>query len=787
MVHFDLPPKPPTVEVVRPAEANADGLGSALAGDAVQLPPENILDRLLTAPDASWLTQAEGLVADSPEALEGSAIAVKKDSPKAESLPPGISQSIDPQFSHPQFSEWFSQAESAEPLPTLAPAPIPTDLDTGEPLEREDISGPDSPLLEDGTTDEPDGEPDDESDDDLTPEAFASQLQLTADFQEYDPASQTVTARGQVRLQLNDAIIEANELWLNLVNRYALATGDVLLTRGAQIVRGSRAEYNFIQQSGVIKGAVGTLYLPQVNDDLASPLAALPSSSIRAYDPINRRQDLQVSSDGSVQIATTPAANQLTGDSAQGGLRQLRFETDELAFDVEGWRAESVRITNDPFSPPELELRADSLLLRNISPTQDELLLKRPRLVFDQGLALPLLRSRLLLSRGTLDPEDLSPVPVAGGVDGRDRGGLFLGRKLPLLRTEKVRFSVTPQFFAARAFRAESSSPIDPDNFGVIADLEAELTPRTTLSGSAELTSLDLSRATENLRTNLRAEQLIGDHRLSLQYSYRERLFNGSLGFQDVQSSVGAVLLSPEIAIGERGLRLTYQVGAQLINAETDREDLLLASGSDTGRVTLGRYQVSGALRQGFNLWRGEPKPLTQDEGLRFTPTPVIPYLNLNLGLRATGTYYSSGDAQDSVIAEISVDGQIGHFARNFGDYTRFNVGYAQSFIGGANSPFLFDREVDRNILSLGLTQQLYGPFLVGFQTALSLSESREIDTIYLLEYSRRTYGILLRYDASQNAGSIGFRLSNFSWVGDSDPFDTPRVRRVQSGVIEQR
>ncbi|NJM96935.1 MAG: DUF3769 domain-containing protein [Phormidesmis sp. RL_2_1] len=528
-----------------------------------------------------------------------------------------------------------------------------------------------------------------ESEEEMTPEALASQLRLTADYQSYDPQTQIVTARGNVVLILNDAVIEANQLWVNLINRYALATGNVLLTRGAQIVRGSRAEYNFIQQSGVIRNAQGTLYLPEVESDFSSPLEGASSTTRRAYAPLNPilspNEPLAVTSDGSVQITTSPETT-LTGGT-DGELRQLRFETDELLFDVEGWRAEGVRITNDPFSPPELEFRTDSLVLRNLSPTQDELLFKRPRLVFDQGLAIPLLRSRLLLRRGRVDPEELSPVPVAVGVDGRDRGGFFIGRKIPLVKTERVQFALTPQFSVARAFSGENGSIFSPSNFGLAADLDVQLTPRTALRGRAGLTSLNLTRVTENLRTNVRLEQRLGNHLLQLQYSYRDRLFNGSLGFQDVQSSLGAVLLSPVIALNPHGLSLNYQASAQLINATSDRTDLLLASGSNTGRITLGRYQVSAALRQVINLWRGEPKVANQDEGLRFTPSPVVPFLDLSTGLRMTSTYYSSRDAQNSLIADISINGQLGHFSRNFGDYTRFNLGYSQSFIGGADSP----------------------------------------------------------------------------------------------------
>ena len=470
------------------------------------------------------------------------------------------------------------------------------------------------------------------------------------------------------------------------MNRYVLADGNVLLTRGAQIVRGSRAEYNFIQQAGTVADAVGTLYLPDIEGDLQSPLEArsadptqtapnqTPLSVRRAYDPINR--DLRVESEGSIQIATR-SDTQITGGADEGDLRQLRFESDELSFDVEGWRANDVRITNDPFSPPELELRAASLWLRNLSPEQDELLLSRPRIVFDQGFSLPLLRRRILFSRGTVNAEDLNPVPASIGVDGSDRGGLFIGREVPIIDTPGTQLSVTPQFFAARAFSEESSSPIALDNFGVSADLESRLGPRTTFSGSADLKSFDLTNITEELRSNIRAEQLIGDHRLALQYSYRERLFNGSLGFQNVQSSFGAVLLSPDYTFGDDNrFRLTYQASAQVINAQSDRENLR----ADSGRATLGRFQASAALSRNFRLWRGEPKPPTPDEGLRFTPEPVVPYLDLTTGIRSTGTYYTSGDFQGNLIAEVGIEGQIGHLARNFADYTAFNIGYSQSF-----------------------------------------------------------------------------------------------------------
>ena len=36
-----------------------------------------------------------------------------------------------------------------------------------------------------------------------------------------------------------------------------------------------------------------------------------------------------------------------------GNINRVRFEAEKLEFDSESWRGENVRLTNDPFSPPE--------------------------------------------------------------------------------------------------------------------------------------------------------------------------------------------------------------------------------------------------------------------------------------------------------------------------------------------------------------------------------------------------------------------------------------------------
>ena len=162
--------------------------------------------------------------------------------------------------------------------------------------------------------------------------------------------------------------------------------------------------------------------------------------------------------------------------------------------------------------------------------------------------------------------------------------------------------------------------------------------------------------------------------------------------------------------------------------------------------------------------------------------TPVAPFLRLNTGLTGVTSYYSNGDTQPSLTGSIGLDGQLGHFSAPYLDYTGFNISYSQG-IRGDFSPFLFDRFFDTEVLSLGLTQQVYGPVRAGVQTFFNVDTSQEISTDYFLEYSRRTYNIILRYNPVLQVGSINLRISDFNWEGNSAPFEGTGIKPVIDGV----
>jgi Protein of unknown function (DUF3769) len=607
-------------------------------------------------------------------------------------------------------------------------------------------------------------------------------IELLADQQTYDREHGVFTAEGHVSMRFRNSLVVADRLQVNLLNRFAVAEGKVTLKRGEQVLQGDRFEYNFVQGEGKIRGARGEILIPKLGDE---PTEALPtdlSAGRNIVRPIGEQiyanqPPQQVSqAGGGININLGSQSNtsgQVAATGTAGGtISRLRFEADTADFTPEGLVASNVRITNDPFSPPELELRSPRVRITRLSPLRDEIKADKPRLVLDQKLKLPLLRDRIVIDRRQRPP-GLFQI----GFDSDERGGLFISRSFDVLNNDQWRFTLTPQFLAQRAI----TDGFGPKSFGLKADLTGRLGPRTTIRGIGRLSGFNFGGSEDLFRGSLRAQQLIGTHTLSLEASYRDRLFNNSLGFQDVRSSIGLLFYSPSIPIGKTGINASYQLGYQNITANTDRLSLLAAV-RPNDRITLSRFQGGLALSRSFRLWEGKPLPATATAGLRYTPTPVVPYLGMTLGATGVTSLYSNGDSQNTLGGSIQLAGQFGHSSKAFLDYTAFNLTYSNIALDG-RSPFLFDRAADTQVLFAGVTQQLYGPWRIGFQTAWNLNTRREISTDYLIEYSRRTHSLLFRYNPVQQLGSINFRISDFNWTGGSEAFGGSGVRSITSGV----
>ena len=638
---------------------------------------------------------------------------------------------------------------------------------------------------------EPEPEPEPQS---PVPVDAVDAVEVTADRQEYDDNTQVITAEGDVVMLFGDAVLTSDRIQINLKDRLVVAQGNVTLTRGEQILTGSRFEYYLVQDRGVVRNAGGQIDSATFDGDLRNDLPedrALPERALGDRLALSQPvTDVEARDRIEVSIGSSRDYNILQGQprGKQGTINRLRFEADELEFEGTDWFATNLRLTNDPFSPPELELRVDTAKFEETEPLVNQLTTTRSRLVIDDRLSVPLFRNRLVFDRRPQNPGlfDL-------GFDGEERGGLYIERTWRIINGEDSNWSITPQFFIQRAIAPElfgfsegdEGGFFDPATFGVQTRFNTVFTPRNSFNARASITSFDPDTFEDNLRVKVAGTRLLGNlnnpHSLSLEANFRERLFNGSLGFRTVYSSFGGILTSPNIALGDTGINLQYQASIQNITANTDRDELLDRT-QDSDRTNLTRYQGAVFFGKSFSLWQGSSLPLTKDGALRYSPFPVVPYLQLNTGVSGVSSLYSSDEGQHSLRGTVGIQGQFGNFSRRWFDYTGFNITYGISANSG-ESPFLFDRDADTQTLAVGLNQQLYGPIRFGVQASWNLDNGEDISTDYILEYSRRTHNLTLRYNPVLELGSFSFRINDFSWRGNPQPFDENDVEPVIQGV----
>ncbi|WP_310488830.1 DUF3769 domain-containing protein [Chamaesiphon sp. VAR_69_metabat_338] len=607
-------------------------------------------------------------------------------------------------------------------------------------------------------------------------------IELNASQTEFDNNTQIVSANGNVIVRFNKALLKADRLRVNLKTRIATAEGNVSLLRGKQTLYGSQFEYNFEKDSGNILEARGDVYQPTLVRDLnvLSPQSASAPANVTDKpftEPLlsdRLREDQPVTnirSTGSIGITTNDRDIEYQPTlKPSGTITRLRFQADKVDFVSDLITAEKVRITNDPFSPPELQVKADRAQFKTVNSEESEITVNNARVNVENNFEVPIPRDRFVLNKLG---KDAASNPFANfGFDTTDRGGFYLQTSYYPVFDPRFRVTITPQYYLQRA--VSGFKIFDPSVFGVATNVVGNFGPDTTVEASTLLTGFDLDNFPNRFRGRVDIRQnlsLFGyPHQLTGEAVYRQQIFNGSLGYQDVQSSFGGILTSSIIPIGGTGVNLNYQVGGQLITANTDRQNIISAN-TALGLATLERYQTEANLTKSFRLWEGRGLPADNKETYNYSPIPVVPYLQLNTGIKGGYSGYSNGDSQSFIGYNVGIQGQLGNFSKSSFDYTGFNINYYQQYPGAGTSPFLFDRLVNNRVLSAGINQQISGPFRLGIQTSFDVNSGQQISTDYYVEYSRRTYNLVVRYNPVLGLGSIGFRLNDFNWDGSAPKF----------------
>ncbi len=608
-----------------------------------------------------------------------------------------------------------------------------------------------------------------DSDDTLQVNLATRSLQLRSDQQSFNQQTQVFEAAGNVEMIFGRTRLLADRMRIELQAQRVVAEGHVQVQLDQQRVQGERLEYNFAEEQGTLEPAFGEVDIGNLPTDADNP-TLIPSP--------------------------------LTRTSGEDPSRLLRFQAARIEFNATEWRGIDVRITNDPYNPPELEYRSPLVTTLLRADSSSVITADEGELVFDQAFFLP------LPIQVRLDQLNQQP-PISVYFDNFDREeirrGLVVQPNFELLETPNVSFVLSPQVYPQRLFDELGSLE---NGLGLRTDLNVKH-PNTgqVTHVMAELRGVVFEELSDRLLFEVEHVIPTGDGgRVTYSYGFRERFFSGLLGFQIVQNRLGARYASPTQTLGNSGITFNYQVALDLIDAlgqDPINTDVALVEETSDQQLQLARLQVGTTLSRSFRLWQPSPPPTpdsppelrlksettvanlwTSDRQppafLRFSPVPVEEGLWLNTGISSSQSYYTNGEAQSFFSGSIGLDAVVGRFTKDTLDYTNVSVTYSNGFLSGA-SPFLFDRITTREQLDLGILQQIYGPIRVGAETTVDLQSGQAVDTTYTLGYDRRTYGVRININPERETGALELRVDSFNWDHVANP-----ITELKRGVEQE-
>lgn len=540
----------------------------------------------------------------------------------------------------------------------------------------------------------------------------------------------------------------------------------------------------------------------------ARPVTAAPSTG-QAVRDVRYQQSLttSLSVDLSAFVDTTQPESESDGDrgsgdsefsrsfkAPKGDISRIRFQASRLRLQGDRWNAAEVAFTNDPFTPA-----ASWTIARQVRAELDPasgvttITARTSRIVLDQKLSVP------AMTRATIGDNQQTQLVIKN--DNEDRDGLYLGYSLPPISIgRRGSLELQPQFMLQRAFEGETSSYIEPgaslssstitqditpgDLFGLDAALKlpvAGMKFRTDLS----LSTLNPENIPDGTRTRATLSRPLGlswapGTTASLFAGYRERVFNGSLGEQNLIYRYGASLSggkSIPLASGDRETGERLPSFAPLgLNWDLESGNYQANRFESNELDTLWRTSLNLGAGTTLQLWRGKAAYVGEGTaGLRYSPEPVIPGFGLEMGVSGNLISYSNGASQNTLTISGGPALTLGQFDKPWFDYTRLSVSVGGSLLDGG-SPFGFDRAVDLRTLSFRAAQQIYGPVVVEGGASFNIDPDSEFygDNSYSyveVKLQRRSYEIGIYYSPYDGIGGIRLKLNDFDFTGTGTPF----------------
>ena len=465
-----------------------------------------------------------------------------------------------------------------------------------------------------------------------------------------------------------------------------------------------------------------------------------------------------------------------------GRVSRWRVQASEVLIKNNGWEADRMGFSNDPFTPTHTRIDAEDVVAREQANGDMIISARRNRLILEERLPIPLTRRQLL--KGEEDVENRWVL----GFDDRDRDGFFVGRNLkPIELTRDFTLSLEPQLMVQRANNGETSSypaegesadseDVDQpttaaDLFGLKAELKGQIwdwdiTLNTDISSFKPQNFANGSRHWGSIENDIELPWL-GDVTARLFGAYRYRSWNGSLGETNVYSALGGFIEQRKsFDLGELSNSYIWRIGVGNYQAD---------SHTNTNLTEKLRANFYGSINSSYPIWRGESAALTPEDAYRYSPVAIVPGLRFNTNINTLLSSYGDGTSQSTLSLSVGPTLTLGTFSKAFLDYTKLTISGSATLKNGS-SPFDFDQAIDLGTLGIGITQQIAGPLVLDAGIGVNVDPASEyygnvINSNIELRWQRRSYDVGFYVNPYEGIGGFRFRLHDFDFNGTGVPF----------------
>ena len=617
-------------------------------------------------------------------------------------------------------------------------------------------------------------------------------LEILSDIQ--TTINNNFSAEGNVYVKKGNFNLSAEKLEYNLKSKDLLVQGNIIFIIEDQFLKASEIRYDLKKKKGIVLDAYGTLNFAtlgkiKINEDISEDLNLLnidqqkiskvtlnKSSSIK-FENIKLKEENK---------STFQSIGSQTIKLDLNEMEKWRFKAKKIEINDNVWFSEELFLTNDPFNKPQLLIKNKGF--KTINEGQ-EIIIKTnwSSLILDDFITIPSGPRRIKIDEDNNFKWGIS-------YDKESKDGLYIIRNFdPLIYGKNTKLNLKKEFYLQRiltgktkSFSKKNESIFAPkveqdlktlDYFGIEADLTSKFNG-LVFNSNIELNSLDFDKFKKIISVQSKLSKKLNKEKkrnsekeseLSLFGTYREKVWNGTLGQKEILSAYGIKFEKNNNWITNdvlKSSKIVLLFGDYKSTARLETTKLI-----DRNRLNLylernNTYPIwKSNLKQNFINEKDMNSPIVIPKGLNFVTYSKLDFYR-----------YEDKNFQNIYTFKGGPELTIGNFKKDFLDYTRIGI-LPKTVISKGNSPFEFDQSTDNHGIELNIKQQFIGPLALKYSTEYNLDVNSNkyktfYNSIYEISWNRRAYNLAGYYNSETKTGGLTFKINSFNFDGYGETFD---------------